>query len=89
MREVLAQFAAKHHFGSVRGRGLLLALDLQRETGTQMTAAALNKGLLINAPRPDALRFVPALTVGKEEIDAMVAILDDVASELPQNSRPL
>lgn len=82
MREKLAVWAAKHGFGSVRGRGLLLAIDLKREVATEMAAAALNKGLLINAPRPDTLRFVPALNIGKEEIDAMVAILDEVAGEL-------
>jgi acetylornithine/N-succinyldiaminopimelate aminotransferase len=32
--------------------------------------------LLLNAPRPDTLRFMPALTVSAEEIDAMIALLD-------------
>jgi acetylornithine/N-succinyldiaminopimelate aminotransferase len=83
LREKLAALADQHGFGDVRGRGLLLALDLKREVATEMAAAALNKGLLIKAPRPDALRFVPALNVGTAEIDAMVAILDEVAGELP------
>lgn len=83
LREKLAVWATKHGFGDVRGRGLLLAIDLEREVATEMAAAALNKGLLINAPRPDTLRFVPALNIGNNEIDAMVAILDEVAGELP------
>ena len=82
LREKLAALADKHRFGEVRGRGLLLALDLKREIGVEMAAAALNKGLLINAPRPDTLRFVPALNIGKEQIDAMIEILDEVAGEL-------
>ena len=82
LREKLAALADKHRFGEVRGRGLLLALDLNREIGVEMAAAALNKGLLINAPRPDTLRFVPALNIGKGQIDAMIEILDEVAGEL-------
>lgn len=83
LRKKLAALANQHGFGDVRGRGLLLALDLEREVAAEMTAAALDKGLLINAPRPDTLRFVPALNIGKEQIDAMVEILDEVAGELP------
>jgi acetylornithine/N-succinyldiaminopimelate aminotransferase len=38
----------------------------------------LTRGLLINAPRPDSLRFMPALTVSDGEIDQMVDILDGI-----------
>jgi len=31
--------------------------------------------LLINAPRPDTLRFMPALTVSNREVDEMLSIL--------------
>ena len=41
-----------------------------------MVDAARERGLLINAPRSDSLRFMPALTVTFEEIDRMVAVLD-------------
>jgi acetylornithine/N-succinyldiaminopimelate aminotransferase len=36
----------------------------------------MQRGLLINAPRPDCLRFMPALTVTDGEIDRMIDILD-------------
>jgi acetylornithine/N-succinyldiaminopimelate aminotransferase len=61
--------------GEVRGRGLLLALDLGREIGSKVVDAALARGLLINSPRPTALRFVPALNVTRAEIDQMITIL--------------
>jgi len=41
----------------VRGRGLLLALNLQSEIGPQVVGLALQRGLLINAPRTDTLRY--------------------------------
>jgi len=61
--------------GEVYGRGLLLALDLQQEVGTKIVDTALANGLLINSPRPNALRFMPALNVTQPEIDEMIRIL--------------
>jgi len=61
--------------GEVRGRGLLLALEIRGRNAKKVAAAALDHGLLINAPRPDALRFMPALTVTRSEIDEMIARL--------------
>jgi acetylornithine/N-succinyldiaminopimelate aminotransferase len=61
--------------GEVRGRGLLQALELPAQDAKKVAAAALDHGLLINAPRPDTLRFMPALTVSRDEIDQMLAIL--------------
>jgi acetylornithine/N-succinyldiaminopimelate aminotransferase len=38
--------------------------------------------LLINAPRPDSLRFMPALNVSDAEIEQMAAILDGVLADV-------
>jgi acetylornithine/N-succinyldiaminopimelate aminotransferase len=62
------------------GRGLLAALDLRREIATEIATAALAQGLLLNAPRPDTLRFMPALNVDFAEIDGMISILKEVSS---------
>jgi acetylornithine/N-succinyldiaminopimelate aminotransferase len=62
--------------GEVRGRGLLLALALTRGEAQKVVDTALERGLLINAPRADALRFMPALTVTRAEIDRMLALLE-------------
>ena len=70
------------HGGGVRGRGLLLALDLKRPIGPQLVERARDRGLLINAPRPDCLRFMPSLNVSRAEIDQMIAILDRVMTEV-------
>ena len=72
----LRQLAAKHGLGEVRGRGLLVALDLGREAGAKVVDAARERGLLINSPRPETLRFMPALTTTSAEIDAMLGLLD-------------
>ena len=76
LRQGLETLATRHGFGRVRGEGLLLALDLGGPTGPRLVDAALPAGLLINAPRPDTLRFMPALTIADAEIDQALAMLD-------------
>jgi acetylornithine/N-succinyldiaminopimelate aminotransferase len=76
LAESLETLSRKHRGGGVRGKGLLLAIGLGREIGPAVVAEALRRGLLINAPRPASLRFMPALTVTRDEIDRMISILD-------------
>lgn len=78
----LQRLSARHGLGEVRGRGLLLALELGRPIGAAVVAEALRDGLLLNAPRPDSLRLMPALNVTREEINQMIAILDVVLTRL-------
>jgi acetylornithine/N-succinyldiaminopimelate aminotransferase len=60
---------------SVRGEGLLLATVLINDFAGPASKEALEAGLVINAPRPDVLRFAPSLLVTEEEIDRAVAML--------------
>ncbi len=63
---------------AVRGRGCLLAAELDGIDAKEVYAAALEAGLVINAPTPTALRFAPPLTISDDHIDEGVAILADV-----------
>jgi acetylornithine/N-succinyldiaminopimelate aminotransferase len=81
----LTALSARHGLEGDRGEGLLRALKLGKNIGAQIveTARDLNpEGLLLNSPRPDLLRFMPALNVTKEEIDRMIAMLSDVLKKL-------
>ena len=62
---------------SVRGRGLLLAAELEavRPAGRR---GLLDHGLVINAVTPTALRLAPPITVSDAEIDEALAIIDEV-----------
>jgi acetylornithine/N-succinyldiaminopimelate aminotransferase len=80
----LQALSRKHGCGEVRGKGLLLALDVGRRDAPYLAAEAFARGLLLNAPRPDSLRFMPALTVAQSEIDQMIEILDEVLARAPR-----
>jgi predicted acetylornithine/succinylornithine family transaminase len=62
---------------NVRGRGLILGAELDRE-GTAITDTCLREGLLINCTVGKVLRFIPPLIVTKEEIDKGFSILQGV-----------
>jgi acetylornithine/succinyldiaminopimelate/putrescine aminotransferase len=60
----------------VRGLGLLLAAELTPGTDAKAAAAAcLERGLIVNAVTPTALRFEPSLLVTDAEIDEALVIL--------------
>ena len=77
----LQKLSARHGLGEVRGRGLLLAVDLKLPIGAAIVAQAFADGLLLNAPRPDTLRFMPALNVTRAEIMLMIDGLDAVLTK--------
>ena len=72
LREGLARLAHRYGHGELRGRGLLWGLTLYDDSADAVVKAALHEGLLLNAPRPDCLRFTPALTVSTSSIDEML-----------------
>jgi acetylornithine/N-succinyldiaminopimelate aminotransferase len=78
----LQRLSARHGLGEVRGRGLLLALDLKHPIGVSIVAQAFENGVLLNSPQPDALRFMPALNVTRDEIAAMIESLDAILTKM-------
>jgi acetylornithine/N-succinyldiaminopimelate aminotransferase len=79
LNEIVAEFPAAH---VARGRGLLVALDLNGDIAAKATGLCLEKGLLVNPVRPDTLRFAPPLVVNRQEIDEAVSILRSVLSSV-------
>ncbi|NEA33686.1 acetylornithine transaminase [Streptomyces sp. SID13031] len=59
----------------VRGRGLLLAIELTKPVSDQVAALALEAGFIINNPIPTALRLAPPYILSKADVDSFVAAL--------------
>ena len=62
----------------VRGRGLLLAMEFDSDIAQNILMACLDKGLLVNKLKPNALRFMPPLIISDKEVDQALGILDEV-----------
>jgi acetylornithine/N-succinyldiaminopimelate aminotransferase len=77
-KERLSGLKAKHEsIVDVRGMGLLLGMKLEME-GDTIVKSCMEKGFLINCIQGNILRFIPPLIIEKEEIDALVACLDEI-----------
>jgi acetylornithine aminotransferase len=65
----------------VRGLGLILAMELAIPGG-DLVSKAMEKGFLINCTADRILRFVPPLVVQKDQVDALLATLDELLAEV-------
>jgi acetylornithine/N-succinyldiaminopimelate aminotransferase len=61
----------------VRGRGLLLAAELERPAGPVATAC-LERGLLVGSAGDRALRLTPPLTIAEAEVELALDALEEV-----------
>ncbi|MFO7592854.1 MAG: acetylornithine transaminase [Pseudomonadota bacterium] len=89
LRHKLQLLAKAYALGEVRGSGLLLAMQTRGSDATAIAKAAFDRGLLINTPRAETLRFMPALTVSAAEIDEMITRLADALNEIQQGGPDL
>ena len=64
----------------VRGLGLLLGMQLKID-GRPLETQCMQNGFLINCIQEKILRFIPPLIISTEEIDQLVACLDQILSQ--------
>lgn len=78
----LRQLSAEFGLGQVRGQGLLLALEMPAGNSAEVVLRARERGLLINAPRPNTLRFMPALNTTAGEIEEGMGLLRQALADV-------
>jgi 4-aminobutyrate aminotransferase len=88
----LKQLAGRHRFvGDVRGRGLMVGVELVRDRQTKERApeernalvlACFNRGLLILGAGRNSVRFSPPLVLTMAQADIAVGIFDEALTEV-------
>jgi predicted acetylornithine/succinylornithine family transaminase len=68
------------HVLAVRGRGLILACELDVPAPNIVTRALLEQRLVLNATGPTTVRLLPALTIEESDVDDALARLAQVLS---------
>ena len=63
---------------AVRGRGLMLAIQLRAGIAPEVVQAGLEAGFVINAPCKDVIRLLPPLIITAEELESLVVALPDL-----------
>jgi acetylornithine/N-succinyldiaminopimelate aminotransferase len=84
LKSELLKLSAEFNLEGERGEGLLRALMLGKDIGGKLVELARDRnpeGLLINSPRPNLLRFMPALNVSDDEIRQMANMLRELLKQ--------
>lgn len=66
----------------VRGLGLMIGVEFEKEIATDVKYNACDEGLLLTAVRPSVIRMVPPLNVTQQDCDQAYEILEKVVREL-------
>jgi acetylornithine/N-succinyldiaminopimelate aminotransferase len=85
LRSELLALSEEFGLEGERGEGLLRALMLSKDVGGKLVDLARDRspeGLLINSPRPNLLRFMPALNVSDDEIRQMCNMLRELLKQV-------
>jgi 4-aminobutyrate aminotransferase len=92
LKSGLERLKDKHRLiGDVRGRGLMVGVELVRDRATKARAIeerdavvsrAFQRGLLVLGAGKNSIRFSPPLVLTKEQADTAVGIFDEVLSSL-------
>ncbi len=79
LRAELAKSPAVH---SVRGRGLMLGVVLNKSVAKNVVAAGLHHGLILNAPSSEVVRLTPPLVITDEELAQAVERLHKILEDI-------
>lgn len=71
----------------VRGKGLLMAVQLNREIAPGLNRCCQENGLLVNSVKPDAIRLMPPLTISRDELDEALEKLDKAITDFIDQER--
>jgi acetylornithine/N-succinyldiaminopimelate aminotransferase len=81
--EGLHRLVTEHEVAvGVRGRGLLLGLELARPVAAEVQAACRQRRLIVNAVAPDVVRLAPPLVVERAEVDLALSGLGEALADV-------
>ena len=84
LKSELLKLSSEFNLEGERGEGLLRALMLGKDIGPKLVELARERspeGLLLNSPRPNLLRFMPALNIADDEIRQMCNMLRELLKQ--------
>src|SRR5690606_12927601 len=75
------------HIAEVRGRGLLIGIGLAQSRAKELATAALERGLIINAPNDHSIRLAPPLIIGDTEVGEFGALFGEALAALDSEAQ--
>jgi 4-aminobutyrate aminotransferase len=99
LMDILTEIQARHPaIGDVRGKGLMIGIELVKDPTTKAPDAKLRdytvdnaflRGLLLLGCGTSTIRFAPPLSVTKSEIDEAMEIFEDALAASERGEEPL
>ena len=88
LTQKLADLHARHPdlVGQARGMGLMLGVELQKPIARKVVAAALERGLILNATSDTTLRFLPPLILSEADANAGMTLLESALASVVGSS---
>jgi predicted acetylornithine/succinylornithine family transaminase len=81
--EGLNKLKSKYPFiTEVRGRGLLIAVEFNKDMSGVIKLTCIENGMTINDVKPNAVRIMPPLTISNQEINEALGIFDKVFANI-------
>ena len=79
LKQGLENLKEKYGFVTeVRGQGLLLAMEFDKDISADVVDGCIENGLLVNKLKTNAIRFIPPLIIKETEVDEALGIVDKV-----------
>ena len=83
LRGKIEELKAKHPvINKVKGKGLMLGVELDIEDASHLVDEGIKEGLLINCTQKNILRIMPPITVKKEDVDEAITKLSKVLERI-------
>ena len=81
IRERLESIVGTSPLASVRGRGLLVGVVLDRPAAHEVALAMIERGVLVSEAGPDVVRLSPPLIASAEDVDEALDALTEVLAQ--------
>ena len=78
---LLTEIALNPGVKEVRGAGLLIGIELDKNNASVIAQSMMDAGVLVNAANPTTIRIAPALTVSPAQIKKFITVLRKVLSD--------
>jgi len=78
---LLTELAVIPGVKEVRGAGLLIGIELEKDNASEITQLMMNAGILVNAANPSTIRIAPALIVSDAQINRVITVFRKVLTD--------
>ena len=82
LKDKLECWKTEFSIKEIRGKGLMIGVELEKDIAPQVVGKCLEKGVLLNNIGKNIIRFLPPLCITREEMDKGLEVLETVLREL-------